>query len=298
VRTDLLSPVMALVIDTVSERVLPCPKDIVHVPQYTHEQIGWGYVDQSIKLFVDRKVVQVTENISCLCVAFVGADDFVTGSSDCMVRLWQLSRKEGATRMRQPELLRAHSDRVVSVAACRAWSIIASGSQDGSVVIWDLNRATYVRTIWTHKENSRENNEAFCVRHVSINDSTGYIASCSSAKLCLHTVNAHPVAELDLLTLGHPESPITSLAFLEREYARQGVLATGHANGTISLRTWTARDTPSGKKAEWKLVTLRTLRCRDRTDGRTPKVTALEFVGECLYHGEEGGKVFVWDLPD
>jgi len=31
---------------------------------------------------------------------------------------------------------------------------------------------------------------------------------------------------------------------------------------------------------------------------RPPSVTALKFLGESLFHGEETGKSFVWSLPD
>lgn len=44
--------------------------------------------------------------------------------------------------------MRGHSDKVVCVAASRAWSLIVSGSEDGSAIIWDLNRASYVRSLW------------------------------------------------------------------------------------------------------------------------------------------------------
>lgn len=78
----------------------------------------------------------------------------------------------------------------------------------------------------------------------------------------------------------HPnEGQITALAFHEREYSRLGLLAMGTSSGTIHLRTWSAANTPSGQKAKWEFVTLRTLRCRERPDRRVPQVTTLQFVG-------------------
>lgn len=43
--------------DLMTERVLPCLKSFVYIPQYTHEHIEWGFPDQSLRLFVDRKVM-------------------------------------------------------------------------------------------------------------------------------------------------------------------------------------------------------------------------------------------------
>ena len=92
-------------------------------------------------------------------------------------------------------------------------------------------------------------------------------------------MNAHEIVRLDLRSVHPNAGRVTCLAFHEREYSRLGVLATGMSNGTILLRSWSAKDTPSGEKAQWKFVTLRTLQCRDGIDGRLPNVTTLQFVG-------------------
>jgi len=79
-----------------------------------------------------------------------------------------------------------------------------------------------------------------------------------------------------------PILPITSLAFHEREYSHMGVLATGGSDGTITLRTWSTDGTPTGEKAKWEFLTMRTLNVREaegeRTT-RTPCVTSLKFIG-------------------
>ena len=57
-----------------------------------------------------------------------------------------------------------------SVAACRAWSVIVSGSEDGTAIIWDLNRAVYANTI--HHRDLEDVEESTGVHCVAINDST------------------------------------------------------------------------------------------------------------------------------
>jgi len=132
--------------------------------------------------------------------------------------------------------------------------------------------------------------------------------------LCLHTINARPIASLDLnfsATLLYVPPTITSLAFHEREYSRLGVLATGSPEGKITLRTWNADNTPKEEKAQWEFVTLRVLKAE-----KPRPITALRFYGyvcsslagcafvhivtfrERLYHGDSDGQVFSWDLPD
>ncbi|KAJ3833898.1 hypothetical protein F5878DRAFT_545746 [Lentinula raphanica] len=263
------TPITALALDMVGEKILPCPPGVLYVPAHPHEQISWTPSHtgtKEIRVSVDSKVVQIIEGSLCSCAAFADANVLVTGSSDWSVRIWRLSRGGGGSTavggggtplsISQAHIMRIHTDEVVSVAACRAWSVI------------------------------------------------GYIATCSHQKLCLHTINARPIAVLDLTTLPNYTAlrpPITSMAFHEREYSHLGVLATGGSDGIITLRTWSVDNTPEGEKARWEFVTLRAMKVRapvGRGIAPSPAVTALKFLGESLCHGEETGKSYVWSLPD
>jgi hypothetical protein len=112
----------------------------------------------------------------------------------------------------------------------------------------------------------------------------GYIATCSQLKLCLHTINARPMAMLDLTTtssFSRLVPTITALAFHEREYSRQGVLATAGPDGSITLRTWTTDGTLENEKARWEFITIRTMKARitGRGASRPPSITSLKFLG-------------------
>ncbi|KAF5360312.1 hypothetical protein D9758_009126 [Tetrapyrgos nigripes] len=277
------TPVKQLALDMIGERIIPCPEGVLVVPSHPHEQIEWGArTGGELRVVVDQKVIQVIEGTLCTCAAFADANYLVTGSSDHIVRLWSLTRgylSGPSLALTVSHHMRVHTDRVVSVAASRPWSIAVSGSDDGSAAIWDLNRAVYVRSIW----HDTTGDKSAAVHLIDINESTGYIATCSKLKLCLHTINARPIATLDLTTM--PSStlypPITALSFHEREYSHLGVLATGSSDGTITLRTWTADGTPEGTKAKWEFITMRTMKVRTSIGrgGRTPAVTALKFLG-------------------
>ncbi|GBE84628.1 hypothetical protein SCP_0606070 [Sparassis crispa] len=301
--------------DFVGQRAIPCWTGMLCIPSRPHEYVEWETgvtTGGALKVVVDRKVVQVIGATFCSCAAFADADTLVTGSLDHTVRLWRVCRgssgaatpatprfKETSLSLNLTHIMRAHTAGVTCVTASRGWSLVVSGSKDGSAALWDLNRGVYVRSIW---HGSGEDSE---VHLVAINESTGYIATCSREKLYLHTVNARPIACLDLTPTPVSQSypPITSIAFLEREYSRVGVLATGTPDGSITLWTWNTDQTPDGQKAIWNFVTLRMMKVKDADGGRqsrgyTSCVTALKFVGEILYHGEDTGKVFAWNLPD
>ncbi|KAF8208087.1 hypothetical protein K438DRAFT_1667321 [Mycena galopus ATCC 62051] len=294
-------PVHELVMDMIGERMIPCPEGVLVVPWRPHERLEWGTTRAAagqLRYVVDQKVVHVIEEAFCVCAAFADSGNLVTGCSDYTVRLWRITRgsqNSNVVRLGLSHIMRIHTDDVISVTASRAWSVVLSGSKDGSAALWDLNRGIYIRSIW-----HGDGGEASAVRLVAVNESTGYIATCSRAKLCLHTINGRPMAILDLSvpspTEGIPPL-ITSLAFHEREYSHLGVLATGGSDGTITLRTWTTDGTPEGEAAVWEFLTIRTMKIRAVVD-RPPGVSALKFYGEELYHGEDSGKSFLWTLPE
>ena len=113
----------------------------------------------------------MVENAFCNCATFADSANLITGSSDYTVRLWKVSRpnsgSSGGIRISLSNIMRTHTDEVVCVAASRAWSLVVSGSKDGSAAIWDLNRGMYVRSIW-----HGEGGESSTVNLVAINEST------------------------------------------------------------------------------------------------------------------------------
>lgn len=255
------------------------------LPQYPHEHVEWRVGSTELRVVSDDKVIQVIENACCACATFADTSRLVTGSSDYMVRLWKVSRGQqvagstsgGGMHLALSHIMRVHTDEVICVAASRQWSLVVSGSKDGSAALWDLNKGAYVRSIW-HAEGDKH----MSVDLVAINDSTGYVATCSRLKLCLHTINARPIATLDLTTtysFSNMVPTVTAMAFHERDYSPLGVLATGGPDGSITLRTWTADGTPEGEKAKWEFLTIRTMKVRFNGLGRPPAVTALKFLG-------------------
>jgi WD40 repeat protein len=101
-------------------------------------------------------VVQVIEEVSCTC-AWADLTSVVTGSSDHIVRIWRVSReptrwhvgaREAGINLILSHVMRIHGDEIVSIGVSRSWSVVVSGSKDGSAAMWDLNKGVYVRSIW------------------------------------------------------------------------------------------------------------------------------------------------------
>ncbi|KAF9014685.1 beach-domain-containing protein [Hymenopellis radicata] len=287
--------VRELVLDMIGERVIPCRAGVLSMPSRPHEQVEWsadGISGGELRVSVDQKIAQVIEGTSCRCATFADSNCLVTGSNDFTVRIWKISRGT-SVHLSLSHMMRMHEGPVITVASSRSWSIIVSGSEDGSAALWDLNRGVYVRSIWHAPEGGKPS----AVGLVAINESTGYIATCSHSRLFLHTINGRCITSLDITQSASLQPSIISLAFHEREYSEMGVLATGGSDGSIVLRTWTADGTEANEEARWEFVTIRSMKVR-AIAGRSPAVTALKFLGESLCHGEETGKSFMWSLPD
>ena len=143
------------------------------MPQYPHESIEWRTGSAELRVVVDHKVVQVVEYAFCTCAVFADASSLITGSSDYTVRLWKVVRgpnpnsSSSAMQVSLSHIMRVHTDEVTCVTASRPWSLVVSGSKDGSAALWDLNRGVYVRSIWHGK-----GEESTAVDLVAINEST------------------------------------------------------------------------------------------------------------------------------
>ncbi|KAG1855169.1 hypothetical protein DFJ58DRAFT_716258 [Suillus subalutaceus] len=289
--------------------VRPLPRGAIGLPSIGHEQIEWDQdsSDRSLRLVSHGKssqVTQVIEQAALACAAFADQDTLVTGSGDNIVRVWRVnqgqvapsgfvgasgrSRRHASSTLSMTHLLRGHTQRVVCIATSRTWSVIVSGSEDGSAIVWDLNRGSYRHSIWHGNEILGAE-----VYLSAINESTGYIATCSVSHLMLHTINARPIARLDTV-----RAPITSLAFHEREYSHLDILATGHDDGSITLWTWNADGTPAGMQAQWEFVEVRRMNSGEGvSDIALGSVTALKFIGERLCAGYASGLTYMWTIP-
>ena len=130
------------------------------------------------------------------------------------------------------------------------------------------SRSTNLRCVWPVKFHTQLTTK-----------NQGYIATCSNHSLWLHTINARPIARLDLTSGVTPRAQlpcVTSVAFHERDYSHLGILAVGHAGGSVALYTWNAEDTPKGARAQWGFLKVRDLEAEKNSSA---SITSLNFIG-------------------
>ncbi|CAH1790633.1 unnamed protein product [Owenia fusiformis] len=169
--------------------------------------------------------------------------------------------------------LYGHSAAVTQLKICKPYSILVSASQDGTCIIWDLNRLSYVRDIRSHHN---------AVDELALSDTLGDIASVSrhgnGSCLQLHTVNAEHV------NTTYTEQKIICLCYSNLDEGRSmNVIAGGLSDGSVVL--WHS----------WNLSKIR----RIHVSSLTSSITSLTFSQDCqrLFVTNSMGTVFMWELP-
>ncbi|OAD76680.1 hypothetical protein PHYBLDRAFT_109698, partial [Phycomyces blakesleeanus NRRL 1555(-)] len=200
------------------------------IPSDGQRYIEWGFTDFSLRLFSSEsgKLLNVFEKlhvgyISTAC--FPDSRTLVTGGTDSMVCMWKVKADKG-TDFIPLECLRGHTSSVTALTASRSNSILVSGSEDKSAIVWDLNRMKYVRSLMGHENG---------VQLVCINDSTGDIITCSGHVIRVWTINGELLLSK---STGSSSEPILSCVFYEerpKEWSGKEQIITGHKKGIIKV---------------------------------------------------------------
>ena len=243
--------------------------------------LKWGFWDNHIE------VREVKEKSGSCCYIyghplekiticeFIDNDTFVTGSSMGVVTFWRNKRDEKDNLVSaDPYYLHGHSEPITALAICIPFSIMVTGSRDRSIIVWDINRIAFVRSISTPKE-------AGGVTCIAISHTLGDIAvACESggggSTLSIWTINGQFVKRLNFKE---------GISCIEYTAALEGVhvnaLATGHQDGCVRFLS------------SWNLSIIRDL----NTHNKSP-ITAITFGPNHkeIVLGTEDGHIGLWIL--
>ncbi|XP_042325199.1 lysosomal-trafficking regulator isoform X2 [Sceloporus undulatus] len=201
--------------------------------------LSWGYADNILRLKSKQSeppinFIQSSQFHQVTSCAWVPDSCQLFTGSKCGVITAYMNRFTSSTpseiEMESQVHLYGHTAEITSLFVCKPYSIMISVSQDGTCIIWDLNRLCYVQSLAGHKSP---------VTTVSASETTGDIATvCDSvgggSDLRLWTVNG------DLVGHVHCREIIRSVAFSNQpEGVSINVIAGGLENGVVRLwSTW------------------------------------------------------------
>lgn len=201
-------------------------------PTFTR-YIAWGFADHSLRIgmydsdravFVCEAAAQNSgEILACACP---NARTIVTSGTSSVVTVWEFDSRKKILVVKHS--LHGHTDAVTCLAASPAYNVIVSGSRDGTAIIWDMSRYTFVRQLRDHTG---------VVAAVSINDLTGDIATCSATWLHVWSINGDILATVNT-SVGSADrmQQILCVTFSAiREWDQQNVIITGSTDGVVRV---------------------------------------------------------------
>ncbi|KAH8413938.1 hypothetical protein KR009_000634 [Drosophila setifemur] len=201
-------------------------------PSYT-KYIAWGFADHSLRVglydtdrasFVSESVAQSSgEILTCACP---NAKTMITAGTSSVVTIWKFDASRKSLSVKHS--LHGHTDAVTCLVACAAYNVIVSGSRDGTAIVWDMSRFSFVRQLRCH---------AGVVAAVAINELTGDIATCSATWMHIWSINGDALAMVNTC-VGSADrmQQILCVAFSQmREWDQQNVIITGSTDGVVRV---------------------------------------------------------------
>lgn len=247
--------------------------------------VTWGSMDGSIRLTTPEQGTHTVEQVArtrITTVAVAGTSLMCVGAEDGTVQLYRL-----ATGSPHLELLLAwtgHRAPVTVSAASIAWQRAVTGSQDSTVMLWDVNTRQAVRTLTGHDQP---------VSCIAVDDEGGWIATSSGAEVCVYSVNGHLLARQS--TRSAAQADVHTLLFCARGYhtGHVAVLLTGHAGVILVWYVVANHEESAPGTPRWRLslqMTLATGSAAPVTSLSTPTLTTV-------LAGDAEGVVHSWSLP-
>jgi len=251
-----------------------------------HFLLMWGAWDDALRIcsLDTGKTVSVLKSLhddQIRCVVAPPDDELLcTCSSSGVVAIHRINRENKKCPVIEPiTTLHGHTGPVTAIAVSRAISIIVSGGEDQTAIVWDLNRRNYVSTMAGHEGP---------VSAISICDSTGDIVTVCS----MGNTDVHMVSKLRLWSVnGELVATVTSDTFINC------VTISSMTNGVSDNVVVAGMD--DGSVMLWESLDLHPI--IKLSDDRFPApVVAVHFSDDSattLITGMQDGSILCWSQP-
>jgi hypothetical protein len=307
------SPISQVI--TVNDRILVARSNTLLKPRTYTKYVAWGFPDCSLRFLTydQDRLISTHENlhggnqVQCVSVTHDG-QTLVTGGDDGLVSVWRIGRDSPRTPLQQSleleKSLCAHTGKITCLHASQPYMIIVSGSDDCTIIIWDLSSLVFVRQLPEFPAP---------VSAIYVNDLTGEIVTAAGVMLAVWSVNGDCLAVVNTSQL--PSDfilSVTSCSFAD--WGEINWYVSGHQSGAVKVwKMVHCTDEESGsqnkvitgsspkgglilgeKEPEYRMVLSKLLKFH-----KNP-VTALHLTSDLkqLLSGDSGGHLLSWTIPD
>lgn len=294
---------------TLNEKILVAGANTLLKPKTYTKYVAWGFPDCSLRFmsYDQDRLLSTHENlhggnqIQCVSSSHDG-QTLVTGADDGLISVWRIS-KDGPRITRQLQLekaLSAHTSKVTCLHVSQPYMLILSGSDDRSVIIWDLSTLVFVRQLPEFPT---------AVSAIYVNDLTGEIVTAAGVLLAVWSINGDCLAVVNASQL--PSDYIlcvTSCTF--SDWLDTNWYVTGHQSGAVkvwqmihcsdleaeesNLKGYSGGFNLGDRSSEYRLVLRKVLKFHKQP------VTALHLTSDLkqLLSGDSNGHLLSWTIPD
>ncbi|KAK9069020.1 hypothetical protein SSX86_013136 [Deinandra increscens subsp. villosa] len=281
------------------------PNNLLKPRAYAATYVAWGFPDRSLRYmsYDQDKLLSTHENlhggnqIQCAAASH-GGQVLVTGADDGLVCVWRVSRYMGSRAPRTLQLekaLSAHTAKNTCLHICQRYMMIISGSDDCTVVLWDLSSLVFIRQLPVFPSP---------VSAIHMNELTGEIVTAAGIMLAVWSINGDCLSVVNASQL--PSDYIVSVTTCSfSDWLETDWYVSGHQSGAVkvwqmvhnsseNVQTQACGLRLDGQMPEYTLVLRKVLR------GHKHSVTALHLTSDLkqLLSGDSGGHLISWTLPD
>ncbi|PGG98751.1 hypothetical protein AJ79_08771 [Helicocarpus griseus UAMH5409] len=282
--------VASLLFSWKQDRLLCSAAFRLNIPPHYDKYVEWGFSDGSVRFYIadNGRLIGHFEHLHIGQLSgalFADSQTLITSGTDCTVSVWSCTSTSKSVELLPKATLTGHRTLVTTLAVSRSFSTLLSASKEGKIMLWDLNRLEFVRSL-------PNEGPVDCAR---INDATGNILVCRGNRISLYTLNGALL--IDQAVCEQAEDWILSCAFYEgvsNEWLERELLFTGHKRGLVNIWSKTIRD------GRYELDLIRQLHHVDnaRGDGAGNVAAGISCIlplAQSVYTGDEVGRVFEWD---
>lgn len=292
-----------------NEKILVAGTNNLLKPRTFNKYVAWGFPDRSLRFmsYDQDRLLSTHENLhggsQIECTGFShDGQTLVTGGDDGVVCVWQIS-KERVRSVRclvLQKALCAHTSKITCLHVSQPYMLIVSGSDDCSVILWDLSGLNFVKQLPEFPAP---------VSAIYVNDLTGEIITAAGILLAVWSVNGDCLAVVNTSQL--PSDFILSVCSATfSDWLDTNWYVTGHQSGAVkvwqmahcsedaSLRNkspaYGSGFKISGKPPEYRLVLHKVIKSHKHP------VTSLFLTSnhKQLLSGDSAGHLVSWTLPD
>ncbi|KAI3787780.1 hypothetical protein L2E82_00205 [Cichorium intybus] len=298
---------------TSNDKILMVGPNNLLKPRTYANYVAWGFPDRSLRYisYDQDRLLSTHENLhggNQIRCASASADGqvLVTGADDGLVSVWRVGNYPGFRAPRSLQLeksLSAHTAKITCLHICQPYMVILSGSDDCTVIIWDLSSLVFIRQL---PEFSSP------VSAIYMNELTGDIVTAAGIMLAVWSVNGDCLAVVNTSQL--PSDFIVSVTMCTfSDWQETNWFVSGHQSGAVKVwqmvhNSSEVFETPHSKHFATNLsfgfglakVPEYTLVLRKVLRGHKHSVTALHLTSDLkqLLSGDSGGHLISWTLPD